>query len=528
MNPAEELMPAERLSMRKIKEVLRLHAAGQSQRAIAQSVRVARSTVREYLERAAAASLCWPLADDLTDTALEARLFPPAVPSNVTRPLPHWPTIHAEMKAKRRTGVTLHLLWFEYKEANPTGLQYSHFCESYRRWRGGLDRVLRQEHKAGEKVFVDFAGQTVPIIDRATGEVLFEAEIFVGVLGASNFTYAQACRSQELPEWISAHTRMVEFFSGVPGAIVPDNLKSGVKRACYYEPDVNPTYQDWAQHYNTVVLPTRVRQPRDKAKVEAGVLVVERWILARLRHHTFFTLAELDEAIRRLLDELNDRPFQKLEGTRRSLLATLDAPALQPLPSTRYDYAQWKKASVNIDYHVDVLGHFYSVPYQLQRAKVDVRITNDTVELFHDGRRVAVHARGRRRGGFTTDAAHRPKSHQKYLEWTPSRIIRWAEQTGPYTAEMVRRILDSRPHPEQGYRACLGLLRLGERYSASRLEAACTRALHAGAVSYRSVKSILSTGLDRAAVSPQTTLALPQDHDHVRGGAYYAAAAAGE
>jgi len=518
-------MAAERLSMRKIREVLRLDAAGESQRAIAQSVMVARSTVREYLQRARAAGLGWPLPDDLSESDLEARLFPPAPSSAVRRPLPDWAEIYAEMKARRRTGVTLQLLWLEYKQTHPDGLQYSHFCDSYRHWRGGLDRVLRQEHRAGEKVFVDFAGQTVPIVDRSTGEILFEAQVFVGVLGASNFTYAQACRSQELPEWIGAHTRMLEYFGGVPRAVVPDNLKSGVRHPCFYEPDLNPTYQDWAQHYGTAVLPTRVRRPRDKAKVEAGVLLVERWILARLRHRTFFSLAELDEAIRELLDRLNDRPFQKLEGSRRSLFTTLDRPALAPLPPTRYDFAQWKKARVNIDYHVDVLGHLYSVPYQLQRAQVDVRITSDTVEIFHDGRRMAVHRRGRTRGGFTTDPAHRPKSHQKYLEWTPSRLIRWAEQTGPRTAELVQRILEARPHPEQGYRACLGLLRLGERYTAGRLEAACARALHVGALSYRSVKSILSTGLDQLPLEEQTTLVLPQNHEHVRGGAYYAAAA---
>jgi transposase len=514
--------------MRKIKEVLRLAAAGQSHRVIARSVRIARSTVREYLQRAARAGLSWPLPEDLTETALEALLFPPPAPSSQVRPLPEWSGVHEEMKAKRRTGVTLQLLWLEYKEAHKDGLQYSQFCECYRRWRGGLDRVLRQEHKAGEKVFVDFAGQTVAIADRLTGEVLFEAEIFVAVLGASNYTYAQACRSQELPEWISAHTRMVEYFGGIPRAVVPDNLKSGVRHACFYEPDLNPTYHDWAEHYGTVVLPTRVRRPRDKAKAEAGVLLVERWILARLRHRTFFTLAELDEEIRRLLLHLNERRFQKLEGSRRTLFEALDRPALQPLPATRYDYAQWKKATVNIDYHVAVLHHFYSVPHPLQRKKVDVRITNDTVEIFHDGRRVAAHARGRKKGGFTTDPAHRPRSHQKYLEWTPSRMIRWGEQTGPATAEMVRRILESRPHPEQGYRACLGLLRLGERYTAPRLEAACGRALQVGALSYQSVKSILSTGLDQIPVEEQTTLVLPQNHEHVRGGDYYAAASAGE
>jgi transposase len=355
--------------------------------------------------------------------------------------------------------------------------------------------------------------------------VLIEAQIFVAVLGASNYTYAQPCRSQELPEWISAHSRMLDYFGGVPLVIVPDNLKAAVRHACFYEPDLNPTYHDWALHYGTTVLPARVRRPRDKAKVEAGVLLVERWILARLRHHTFFSFAELDEEIRRLLEALNQRRFQKLEGSRRSLFETLDRPALRPLPATRYDFAQWKKATVNIDYHVDVLGHFYSVPNKLVRARVDVRITNDTVEIFHNGRRVSAHARGRKKGGFTTDAAHRPKSHQKYLEWTPSRMIRWGEQVGPRTAEMVRCILESRPHPEQGFRACLGLLRLGDRYTPMRLEAACARALHVGAVSYQSVKSILSTGLDQVALEEQTALALPQNHEHVRGEQYYAAAA---
>jgi len=345
------------------------------------------------------------------------------------------------------------------------------------------------------------------------------------VLGASYYTYAQPCRSQELPEWISAHSRMLDYFGGVPLVVVPDNLKTGVSHACFYEPDLNPTYHDWAVHYGTTVLPARVRRPRDKAKVESGVLLVERWILARLRKHTFFSLAELDEEIRRLLDSLNQRPFQKLEGSRRSLFESLDRPALLPLPATRYDFAQWKRASVNIDYHIDVLGHFYSVPYKLERAKVDVRIRNDTVEIFHNGRRVSAHMGGRKKGGFTTDPAHRPKSHQKYLEWTPSRMIRWGEQTGPHTAEMVRRILESRPHPEQGFRACLGLLRLGDRYTTPRLEAACARALHVGAVSYQSVKSILSTGLDQIPVEEQTALALPQDHEHVRGEQYYAAAA---
>jgi transposase len=374
---------------------------------------------------------------------------------------------------------------------------------------------------------VDFAGQTVPIVERTTGEVR-EAQIFVGVLGCSSFTYAEACWSQELPEWTGAHVRMFEYFRGVPELIVPDNLKSGVRHACYYEPDVNPTYHELAVHYGTAVLPARKRKPRDKAKAEAGVLLVERWILARLRKFTFFSLAELNREIARLLELLNDRPFQKLEGSRRSLFETLDRPALRTLPEQRYEFARWKKARVNIDYHIEVFGHYYSVPHTLFREQLDVRITASTVEVLRSGRRVAAHPRSQRKGGFTTDPAHRPKAHQQYLEWTPSRIVAWAEKTGPRTGELVHRIMENKPHPEQGYRACLGVLRLGDAYSALRLEAACARALKIDGISYRSVKSILQSGLDQIPLEEQATLALPQDHEHVRGGTYYAVAAIGE
>jgi transposase len=519
-------MAAERLSMRKIKEVLRLFAAGMSGRAIALSLAISHSTVREYRQRAAATGLEWPAAATLTDGEIEARLFPALPPSNVVRPLPNWVEIHRELKAKRRTGVTLQLLWLEYKEAEPAGLQYSQFCDLYRRWRGTLDLVLRQEHRAGDKVFVDYAGQTVPVIDRETGEVL-EAQVFVGVLGASSYTYAEASASQTLPDWIGAHVRMFEFFGGVPALVVPDNLKSGVRDPCRYEPDLNPTYHELALHYGTVVMPARSRKPRDKAKAEAGVLLVERWILACLRRHTFFSLAELNAEIRRLLERLNSRAFQKLEGSRRSLFESLDRPALRSLPTARYEYAIWKKATVNIDYHVEVLGHYYSTPYPLVGQRLDARITSSTVELLHDGRRVAAHARSNHKGRFTTDPAHRPKSHQKHLEWTPSRIIAWAGQTGPSAAALVERILQTRPHPEQGYRSCLGLLRLGERYGKDRLEAACGRALRAGALSYRSVNSILQRGLDQVPQEEQASLPLPQDHENIRGAAYYAAATEG-
>jgi len=512
-------MAAERLSMRKIKEVLRLRALGQSPKAIAQSLGVGQNTVRRYVRRAEEAELGWPLPPDLGDAALEALLFPPPPTAGVARPVPDWAEVQREL---RRKGVTLQLLWLEYKAVHPeTGYQYTQFCEHYHRWRDHLDPVLRQEHRAGEKTFVDYAGQTMPVVDPDTGEIR-EAQIFIGVLGASNLTFAEATWTQTLPDWIGSHVRMFAYVGGASAAIVPDNVRSGVTHACFYDPDVNPTYQDLAVHYSTSILPTRPRRPRDKAKVESGVLVAERWLLAPLRNHTFFGLTELNRAIAERLELLNDRPFQKLEGSRRSHFETFERQALRPLPSTPFEIAERRKARVNIDYHVDVLGHLYSVPYQLVRQPVEVRLTATGVEIFHDGRRVAVHRRGFRKGGFTTEPGHRPKSHQEHLDWSPSRLVRWAEKTGPAAAALVQHVLDSRPHPEHGYRACLGILRLGDRYGPERLEAACARALRIGGTTYRSVKSILEHGLDRAPLAEeQTTLQLPQDHPHIRGPEYY-------
>ena len=512
-------MAAKRLSMRKIKEVLRLTALGQSPGAIAHSLRLGENTVRRYVRRAEAVELGWPLPPDLGDEALEALLFRPPPAAGTARPVPDWAEVQREL---RRKGVTLQLLWLEYKALHPdAGYQYTQFCEHYHRWRDRLDPVLRQEHRAGEKVFVDYAGQTVPVVDTVTGEIR-EAQIFVGVLGASNFTFAEATWTQTLPDWIGSHVRMFSYMGGAAAAVVPDNLRSGVTQPCFYDPDINPTYQDLAVHYGTAVLPARPRRPRDKAKVESGVLVAERWILAPLRNHTFHSLAELNLEIGRLLDALNDREFQKIEGSRRSLFETVERHTLRPLPSAPFEFGERRKARVNIDYHVDVLGHLYSVPYQLVRRSVEVRITASGVEIFHDGRRVAVHMRSFRKGRFTTDPGHRPKSHQAHLDWSPSRLVRWADKTGPSTAALVQHILDSRPHPEHGYRACLGVLRLGKRYGPGRLEAACARALHIGGTTYRSVKSILEHGLDAEPLEEeQTTLNLPKDHPHVRGPDYY-------
>ena len=468
-------MAAERLTMRQIREALRLKwELGYSDRQAASACGVSRPTIKAYVARATAAGLRWPLPEDLDDPALEQRLFPPSpVMAPGTRPLPDFAVMHQELRHK---GVTLMLLWEEHKATQPDGLQYSQYCEHYRRWAARLKPSMRQVHRAGERCFVDYAGHTVAVIDPRTGE-LRTAQIFVAVLGASHYCYAEATWGQSLPDWIGSHGRALRYFGGVPELLVPDNLASGVTRAHRYEPLLNPTYREMATHYGTAILPARVRKPRDKAKVETAVQLVERWILARLRHHTFFTLAALNAEIRELLSDLNTRRFKKLPGCRRELFEQLDRPVMKPLPAARYAYAEWKKARVHIDYHVEVLEHYYSVPYQLVKQELDVRISANTVELLHEGKRVASHCRSALKGRHTTLTAHMPRAHQQYAEWTPQRLVRWAERSGPATAELVATILGSRAHPQQGFRACLGIMRLGKTYTDARLESACRRAL---------------------------------------------------
>jgi transposase len=505
--------------MRKIREVLRLKwGNGMSNRRIAAGSGIGRPTVSEYLRRAEEAGLSWPLPDDLNDARLERLLFPPPpdLPAQ-KRGIPDWAHIHGELKQK---GVTLFLLWQEYRANHPDGYQYSWFCEHYRAWQGKLDMVMRQDHRAGEKLFVDYAGQTVPIIDPATGEIR-EAQIFVAVLGASNYTYAEATWSQSLPDWIGSHVRCLHFLGGVPELVVPDNLRSGVSKAHHYEPDTNPTYQDMASHYGVAVLPARVRKPRDKAKVEGGVLIVERWILAVLRHRQFFSLVELNAVIRELLEKLNARPFRKLPGCRREHFEQLDQPVLQPLPAEPYVYAEWKKARVHIDYHVAIEGHYYSVPYALIKKEVEVRITRNTIECFHKGNRVASHQRSHHKGRHTTVTAHMPESHRQAGEWSPERLMRWASKTGPATEKLIQTVLGSRKHPQQAYRSCLGILRLSKPYGDERLEAACRRALTLGSCRYKSIESILKHRLDEQPLEAQQELALPDTHDNIRGPAYY-------
>ena len=513
-------MARKRISMRKIKEVLRLRfEVGLSYDAIGQSCNIGHTTVGEYLKRTKDAGLKWPLPEDMDDASLEKLLYFRSPDPSVKRPMPNWEYVHKELKRK---SVTLFLLWQEYKETYPDGYEYSWFCRNYKEWSGKIDVAMRFNHGAGEKLFVDYAGQTIPIIDKRTGEIR-EAQIFVATLGASNYTYAEATWRQSLPDWIGSHTRALRFLGGAPEIIVPDNLKVGVDRSCRYEPDLNPTYQDMASHYGCAVIPTRIRSPKDKAKVETGVKTVEQWILARLRNITFFTLTDLNRTIRNLLEDLNSRPFQKMGGNRRSMFEELDRPALKPLPTEPYAYAEWKKAKPHVDYHIEAKGFYYSVPYQLDKKEMDVRITQHIIEIFYKGKRVASHHRSYDPSKrFITVREHMPKSHQKYLDWTPERIIRWASKTGTATAQTVEMIMNNRSHPQQGFRSCMGIMNLGKEYGQDRLEAACSRALTIGSPSYKSIHAILKKGLDRLPLQKE----VPQQtsfifHSNIRGPEYY-------
>ena len=471
-------MATERLSMRHTREILRQKwALGGTHRAVAQSLGVSVGTVGTTVLRARAAGLDWPQVQALPEDALEARLYGPPRATGRGRPVPDCAYLHTERK---KPGVTLELLHLEYLERHPTGYRYTRFCDLYRRWLARHRLSMRQEHRAGEKVFVDYAGQKPHLIDPATGEVI-EVELFVGVLGASNYTYAEATRTQQLPDWLGSHQRLLTFLGGVPGAIVPDQLKTGVTIACRYEPGLHRTYDEFAQHHGTVILPARPGKPRDKPKIEVAVQIAERWILARLRDDRFFTLPALNARIWELLAELNARRMRRYGASRQELFARLDRPALRPLPATPFVYGEWKVAKVGIDYHVEIEHHYYSVPHALVQTAVDVRLTALTVEIFQRGQRVAAHLRSAARGHHTTVTAHMPLAHQRHRDWSPARLIAWAATVGPQTAAFVEALLTDRPHPEQGYRSCLGILRLAKRDGAGRLEAACARALAAGA-----------------------------------------------
>jgi transposase len=511
----EMRMAWETLSMRMISEVLRLGLGHKlSLRQVATGSNLARSTVADYLGRARAAGLGWPLPPDLTEERLNALLFPP----KESKERPSMPSMRYLRDEMRSPSVTLQLLWEEYRKGTPEGYGYSQFCKLYHDWLRHQEYTLRQEHKAGHKLFVDYAGDPIKITDPATGKVT-PGRLFVAVLGCSNYTYAEVTASEDLADWIGAHVHAFEYMKGVAAILVPDNTKCGVTRPCRYDPDINPTYQDLAEHYGVVVIPARKGKPRDKAKVENGVLLSERWLLAALRHQTFFSIAEANQAVWALLKRLNEHPFKKLPGSRLEVFERLEKPLLKALPERRYELSEWKRGMAHIDYHVELLGHYYSVPYTLIRQEVQIRYTRTGVEIFHKGQRVAAHVRSSVRGGFTTLLEHRPPAHQKHLEWTPERIESWAAKTGPNCQAVVRRIISERRLPEQAFRPCLGVIRLGDRYGQERLEQACFRALRLGVVTYRHIEFTLKNGRDRLPLQEEEAPSV--SHENIRGAGYY-------
>ncbi len=511
-------MPSERLSMRRIRELLRLKFEnGLPGRAIAASLGISKGAVNDYLARARAAGLSWPLPADLNDTALERRLFPglPSVEA-AARPEPNWAYVDAEL---RRKGVTRSLVWQEYRADHPDGYGYSWFCDHFEAWKGRVSPTMRQSHGAGEKVFVDYAGDTIDVIDPADG-VARPMKLFVAAMGASSYVYAEARPGEGLADWVGCHVGLFAFLGGVPGMIVCDNLKSGVTKPDRYEPAINRTYQEMARHYGTSVVPARPYKPRDKAKVEQSVLLVERWVMARLRNRRFFSLAELNMAIADLVGELNARIMRAYGASRAELFAQVDAPALKALPAEPYAFAVWKRCRVAPDYHVEVEGCFYSVPYRLIREAIDVRVADRTIEAFHKGERVASHAKSPGRRGHVTVPEHMPSAHRRHAAWTPARMTAAAEKIGPAAAALFEAIMADRPHPEQGFRTCLGILALERTYGQARIEAACQRAGVIKARSVSSVRSILQTGLDRAFLEPEPEPE-PLRHGNIRGRTYF-------
>ncbi len=504
--------------MKKIQEVVRLRLAlGAGVRQIASSCNIGRSTVSEYVARIESARLSWPEAESLSEEELKGRLFPARASGNAQkRSSPDWSSVRRELSRK---GVTLKLLWEEYQRAEADAYSYSRYARMYREWLKTSELRMVQSHRSGEKLFVDWAGLKIRTVDPATGTVE-ENSLFVSAMGSSQYVFAKAYPNEQSEQWLCAHVAAFEFYGALPEMVVPDNLKTGVEKSCRYEPELNLAYAELARFYGVAVVPARVRKPRDKAKVENAVQQVERWILAPLRERTFFSLAEANEAIAKLLAELNEKVMKGPGLSRRGLFEREDLPAMRKLPETRYGFAKWKRAKVAPDYHVEVDGHLYSVPFPLVGKQVDVRISVDTVEAFHAGKRVASHPRSISRRGATTLDLHMPEGHRQQAEWTPQRMVRWAETIGPNVAAFAEALLARKVHTEHGYRPLLGTLRLEKQFGKERLDAACKRAVSRGALSYKSVRSILDKNLETAP-DPVSSPPLPS-HDNIRGGPFFA------
>lgn len=509
-------MAKERISMRKIREVLRMrYDKGLSTREIAFSCNIGRTTAREYLRRFGASGLPWPLPDEITDERMENKLFSGNRIKGAQRPPLDLEYLHQEMK---RPNVTLALLWEEYKQGYPDGYQYSRFCQLYRDYSRTLNYSMRMEHKAGEKNFVDFC-DGLKLVDPKTGE-LTPVKLFVSVWGASSFTFATAVSGEDLPNWIGGNVKALEYYGCCPKAIVTDNTRSAVSRACKYDPDINPTYAEFAGHYGLVIFPARPYRPKDKPKAENAVKLVKRWIMAKLRNRIFYGIAEVNAAIYELLEIFNGKMMKRLKKSRKELFELLDKPNALPLPDKRYEYAEWKKVRVNIDYHVCFDDHYYSVPYTLIHQELEIRATMGVVEVYRKGQRVCSHQRSPHKHKHTTALEHMPASHQKYLEWTPSRILEWADKYGHSVKELAEKIMNARKFPEQAYRLCLGIIRMGDIYSAERLNNACGRALSYRIYSYQGVKNILLKGLDRSNDDENKKHVLIR-HENIRGQEYF-------
>lgn len=506
-----------RLSMRKISEIFRQRFELKlSYRDVARSLNMSISTVSDYIARAKAAGLSWPLPTGLSEQALYDKLFLPVGATKTERPYPDWEDVHRELRKK---GMTVRLLWREYRDHHAMGLGYSQFCNHYQRYVKTITPVMRQTHKAGEKSFVDYAGMKMPWIDSQTGET-HEAEIFVGCLGASQFIFTEATATQQLPDWINSHIHMFEYFGGVSEIIVPDNLKAGVTKAHRYDPDINSNYQHVCEHYGIAIIPARAAEPKDKAKVESAVGIVERQILAPLRHMTLMSIGEINAAIYPRLTALNNQPFQKMKTSRRELFEKIDKPALKPLPPERYHYAHWKKAKIHVDYHVVFEDHYYSVPHQHIHQAVEIRSTAKTVECFYKNQRIANHVRSYKKYGFTTVSEHMPKAHQEHAKYSPTHIRSWAKKMGCQTAHFIEHMIAARAFPQQAYRACYGVLRLSNRFGEERLEKACAKALLVGATRYQHVELILKNQLEEVPVNQSSDIQLSA-HDNIRGAHYY-------
>jgi transposase len=509
-------MPANReLTMRQLRQMLRLHHEGLGAREIGRRLRVARSTIQDNLKRVRAAGLAWPLAPDLTDEVLEQRLFPRGTTKSPQRAEPDWALLARELK---RPGVNLIVLWEEYHAIHPGGYCYSRFCQLFRQFERRLSPAMRQHYAAGDKGFVDYSGKKIPIINSATGEI-HEAEIFVAVLGASSYTYAEATWTQTLPDWIGSHVRWFEFIQGCPSLVVLDNLRSGVNKPSFYDPQINRTYAAMAEHYSIGVLPARPRKPRDKAKVEAGVRFAQTYILGRTRNQKLFSLEEANIAIKQAVARINDHVMRRLGVSRKCLFTSIEQRALKPLPATPYEYAEWNIARVSIDYHIEIDQFLYSVPHNLLHEQVEVRVTGRIIEIFHRSNRVAVHQRrftGQRAG---TKADHMPSHHRFIAEWTPERFASWARSFGPNTERLIVAVLASRRHPEQGFRTCLGILKLFRGLDAAQVEAAAARAVEIGALNYSSLSSILKHTLHRAQSDAES--ASVDSHPNIRGSSYF-------